>query len=67
MLIRWLPLIVGVVPFVGLHVCYGIAIQHDYVPACNPYLDGCTSIGITLAQVLVALSLWRAPAAMFGR
>lgn len=47
MLIRWLPLIVGVVPFVGIHVCYGIAIGHDALPACNPYFEGCTSISAT--------------------
>lgn len=47
MLIRWLPLIAGIVPFVGVHLCYLIAVEHGYLPACIPYLDGCTSISGT--------------------
>jgi hypothetical protein len=47
MLIRWLPLIVGIVPFVGIHICYAIAIEHGYAQACIPYIDGCTSISAT--------------------
>lgn len=45
--IRWLPLVVGVVPFVGIHVCYWLAVQSGYLSACNPYIDGCTSISAT--------------------
>jgi len=47
MLIRWLPLIAGIVPFVGVHVCYVIAVKHGFLPACIPYIDGCTSISAT--------------------
>ena len=47
MLIRWLPLIAGIAPFVGVHVCYLIAVEHGFLPACIPYLDGCTSISGT--------------------
>ena len=47
MLIRWLPLIVGIVPFVGIHICFAIAIEHGYAQACIPYVDGCTSISAT--------------------
>jgi hypothetical protein len=47
MLIRWLPLIAGIVPFVGVHVCYVIAVQYGHLPACIPYIDGCTSISAT--------------------
>lgn len=47
MLIRWLPLLAGLVPFVGVHVCYVIAIEFGHLPACIPYLDGCTSISAT--------------------
>ena len=47
MLIRWLPLIAGIVPFVGIHVCYVIAVQYGVLPACIPYVDGCTSISAT--------------------
>lgn len=47
MLIRWLPLVAGIVPFAGIHVCYAIAVEHGYLPACIPYIDGCTSISGT--------------------
>lgn len=47
MLIRWLPLIAGIVPFVGIHVCYVIAVKYGVLPACIPYVDGCTSISAT--------------------
>jgi len=47
MLIRWLPLIAGIIPFVGVHVCYVIAVKHGFLPACVPYVDGCTSISAT--------------------
>jgi len=47
MLIRWLPLIAGIVPFVGVHVCYAVAVQYGQLPACIPYIDGCTSISAT--------------------
>lgn len=47
MLIRWLPLIAGIVPFVGVHVCYVVAVQYGHLPACIPYIDGCTSISAT--------------------
>jgi len=47
MLIRWLPLIAGVLPFVGIHLCYAIAVKYGYLPACIPYVDGCTSISAT--------------------
>ncbi len=47
MLIRWLPLIAGIVPFVGVHVCYLLAVRHGYLPACIPYVDGCVSISAT--------------------
>lgn len=47
MLIRWLPLIAGIVPFVGVHVCYVVAVEFGHLPACIPYVDGCTSISAT--------------------
>ena len=47
MLIRWLPLIAGVVPFVGIHVCYLIAVQYGFLPSCFPYVEGCTSVSAT--------------------
>jgi hypothetical protein len=47
MLIRWLPLLIGLVPLVGVHVAYLIAVDYGYLPPCIPYLDGCTSISGT--------------------
>jgi hypothetical protein len=47
MLIRWLPLIAGIAPFIGVHVCYMVAVHYDQLPACIPYVDGCTSISAT--------------------
>jgi hypothetical protein len=40
----WLPLVIAVVPFVVTHAALVISIERGYVPACVPYLDGCTSI-----------------------
>ena len=45
--IRWLPFVTGIVPFVGIHVCYVIAVQHGYLAACIPYIEGCNSISAT--------------------
>ena len=47
MLIRWLPLFIGLVPLVGVHAAYLIAVDYGYLPACFPYLEGCTSISGT--------------------
>lgn len=40
----WLPLLVAIVPAVATHVALALSIAHGHVPACVPYLDGCTSI-----------------------
>jgi hypothetical protein len=47
MLIRWLPLFIGLVPLIGVHVAYLIAVDYGYLQPCIPYLDGCTSISGT--------------------
>ena len=47
MLIRWLPLFIGLVPLIGVHVAYLIAVDYGYLQPCVPYLDGCTSISAT--------------------
>ncbi len=47
MLIRWLPLFIGLVPLLGVHVAYLIAVDYGYLQLCVPYLDGCTSISGT--------------------
>ena len=47
MLIRWLPLCIALVPLVGVHVAYLIAVDYGYLQSCIPYLEGCTSISGT--------------------
>ena len=47
MLIRWLPLFIGLVPLVGVHIAYLIAVDYGYLQLCIPYVDGCTSISGT--------------------
>lgn len=44
MLIRSLPLIAGVVPFIAINVAYWIGATWGPLPTCIPYIDGCTSI-----------------------
>jgi hypothetical protein len=38
------PLLVALVPFVAAHLAYAVSIEAGHVPACVPYLEGCTSI-----------------------
>lgn len=47
MLIRLLPLVAGLAPIIAIHVSFLIAIAAERVPACIPYIDGCTSISAT--------------------
>ena len=47
MLIRALPLIAALAPFVGINAAYWIGANNDVLPSCIPYLDGCTSISST--------------------
>jgi len=47
MLIRLLPLLVGIAPVVAVFIAYWLGVQHEILPACNPWLDGCTSISST--------------------
>ncbi len=47
MLIRLLPLIAGVVPFVAINLAFWIGVQYGPLPSCIPYIDGCTSISAT--------------------
>ena len=42
-----LPLWAAVVPLVTVNVCYVVAISLDHLPACIPYLTGCTSVSST--------------------
>ena len=47
MLIRLLPLITGLLPIIAIHGSLIVAINAGVILACNPYLDGCTSISAT--------------------
>ena len=37
----------AVLPILATHLAYGLALAYDMVPACIPYIDGCTSISST--------------------
>lgn len=47
MLLRFLPLVTGFLPLLGIHASYLIAVNAGRIPSCLPYLDGCTSISAT--------------------
>lgn len=47
MLLRLLPLITGFAPIFAIHASYLIAIRSGVLPACIPYIEGCTSISAT--------------------
>ena len=47
MLIRWLPLLAGLLPFLAVNLAYWIGVRNDVLPSCFPYIDGCTSISST--------------------
>jgi len=47
MLIRSLPLIAGIAPFIAINVAYWIGMHWGPLPDCIPYIDGCTSISST--------------------
>ncbi len=47
MLLRFLPLITGFAPMFAIHASYLIAIRYGVLPACIPYIEGCTSISAT--------------------
>ena len=45
--LRILPLWAAVVPLVTINVCYLVGMSLDHLPACIPYLSGCTSVSST--------------------
>lgn len=47
MRIDWLAWLTGLLPVIGVVVSTWIAMSHGLVPACNPLLEGCTSISAT--------------------
>lgn len=47
MLIRLLPLVIGVLPFAGVMTAYCLGVRADALRSCNPFFDGCTFISST--------------------
>lgn len=47
MVIRSLLLITALGPVIGINLAYWIGVNADVLPACFPYIDGCTSISST--------------------
>ncbi len=45
-----LALLCGLGPILTVHACYALSASAGFVPACIPYLDGCTSISATGRQ-----------------
>ena len=44
MQLRFVPLIVTFLPMLTIGISLYLSIQSELVPACIPFLDGCTSI-----------------------
>ena len=42
--LQFLPLWVAVVPLVTINISYLVAVGTEHLPACIPYLSGCTSV-----------------------
>lgn len=47
MMLRLLPLVTGLLPLIAVFTSYGVAVHTAGLPACNPFLDGCTSVSAT--------------------
>jgi hypothetical protein len=47
MLTRALPLVIALLPLCAVTGAYSLAAANGLVPACNPFLEGCTSISAT--------------------
>lgn len=46
-MIRALPLVVGIVPIIGVTLAYWLGSRSGVLPSCMPLFDGCTSISAT--------------------
>lgn len=44
---RTLPLWAALLPLVTINICYLVAIAMNHLPACVPYISGCTSVSST--------------------
>ena len=49
-MLRWLPLIAGVLPLIAMFGAFAIGVAAGTLPDCNPILDGCRSISATGRQ-----------------
>jgi hypothetical protein len=47
MLLRILPLLAGILPLIAMFGAFWLGVHNDVVPACIPFVDGCTSISAT--------------------
>jgi hypothetical protein len=47
-----LPLVAGLLPLVATVLAYSLSVRLGIVEACNPFLDGCTSISRAARQAL---------------
>jgi hypothetical protein len=72
MVLRILPLLAGILPLIAMFGAFWLGVHNDVVPACIPFVDGCTSISATgrrppgsflfraimLPQAALLLALW---------
>lgn len=49
-MLRWLPLVAGVLPLVAMFGAFAIGVAYGTLPDCNPIIDGCRSISATGRQ-----------------
>ena len=49
-MLRWLPLIAGILPLVAMFGAFAIGVAYGTLPDCNPLIDGCRSISATGRQ-----------------
>jgi len=47
MVLRILPLLAGILPLIAMFGAFWLGVHNDVVPACIPFIDGCTSISGT--------------------
>jgi len=47
MLLRILPLLAGILPLIAMFGAFWLGVHNEVVPACIPFIDGCTSISAT--------------------
>lgn len=77
----WLPFLCAIVPFIATHLAWWLSLEAGHIPACIPYLEGCTSISraarhglgnhlfrmLMLPTALLQALFWLSAAAWLGR